>query len=85
MNRKEQIAISILKNLELGNGRRMREEVVHRIVMLELAHLQVSTTEIRNALQDEETSGTVARHLGDYGAVSFVLTDFGRDKLIARV
>ena len=84
MNRKEQIALSILKNLELGNGRMMREEVVHRIVMLELAHLQVSTTEIRQGLQDLEAKGKVASHRDDYGNFSFVLTDTGRAELLSR-
>lgn len=84
MNRKEQIAISILKNLELGNGRLMREEVVHRIVSLELAHLQVSTTEIRTALQDLEGKLKVASDRDDYGNVSFVLTTAGKAELLAR-
>ncbi len=84
MNRKEQIALSILKNLELGNGRMMREEILHRIVMLELAHLQVSTTEIRAALQDLEAKLKVASHRDGYENVSFVLTDTGRAELLSR-
>ena len=84
MNRKEQIAISILKNLELANGRCVREEVLHRIVMLELAHLQVNTTEIRTALQDAEAKLQIASNRDDYGNVSFVLTDTGRALLLSR-
>ncbi len=84
MNRKEQIALSILKNLELGNGRLMREEILHRIVMLELAHLQVSTTEIRTAFQDLEDKQKIASDRDDYGNVSFVLTVVGRAELLAR-
>lgn len=84
MNRKEQIAISILKNLELSNGRMMREEILHRIVMLELAHLRVSTTEIRSALETAEAAGKVASDRDDYGNVSFVLTSAGKAELLAR-
>lgn len=84
MNRKEQISISILKNLELANGRLMREEILHRIVMLELAHLQVNTTEIKQALQDAEAKGKVASNRDGYDNVSFVLTENGRAELLAR-
>ena len=84
MNRKEQVALSILKNLELGNGRLMREEVMHRIVMLELAHLRVSVTEIRTEQQDLETRGLVASDRDHYGNVSFVLTSAGKAELLAR-
>ena len=84
MNRREQLAISILKNLELGNGRLMREEVVHRIVSLELAHLQVSTTEIRTALQSAEDAGQVASSRDTFENVSYVLTETGRALLLSR-
>ena len=83
MNRKSQIALAILKNLELGNGRLMREEVVHRIVMLELAHLQVSTTEIKQSLLDGERAGKVASDRDSYGNASFVLTSAGKAELLA--
>jgi hypothetical protein len=84
MNRKEQISLSILKNLELSNGRMMREEILHRIVMLELAHLQVSTTEIKQSLQDAEMKGKIASDRDGYGNVSFVLTSTGKAELLSR-
>lgn len=84
MNRKEQIAFTILNTLSLSNGRMMREEILHRIAMMELAYMQVSTTEIRAALQDLESRLKVASHRDDYGNVSFVLTDTGRAELLAR-
>ena len=84
MNRREQIALSVLKNLELANGRFMREEVLHRIVMLELAHMKVSTTELRTALQDAEAKGQVASSQDGFDNVSFVLTETGRALLLSR-
>ena len=84
MNRKEQIAISILKNLELGNGRLVRAEILLRIVALELAHLQVSATEIRAALQAAEEAGQVASSRDDFQNLSYVLTDTGRALLLSR-
>lgn len=84
MIRKEQVALSILKNLELANGRFMREEILHRIVMLELAYMKASTTEIKQALEAAEMRGTIASDLDDYGNVSFVLTQAGKAELLAR-
>ena len=84
MNRKEQIAISILKNLELGNGRLVRAEILLRIVALELAHLQVSATEIRAALQAAEEAGQVASSRDAFENLSYVLTDTGRALLLSR-
>ena len=84
MNRKEQLALSILKNLELGNGRLVRTEILLRIVALELAHLQVSTTEIRAALQTAEDAGQVASSRDTFENVSYVLTDTGRALLLSR-
>lgn len=84
MNRKEQLAISILKNLELGNGRMVRGEILHRIVALELAHLQVSATEIRAALQAEEDAGRIASSRDAFQNVSYVLTETGRALLLSR-
>ena len=84
MNRKEQLAISILKNLELGNGRLVRTEILQRIVALELSHLQVSTTEIRAALQAEEEAGRVASSRDALENLSYVLTDTGRALLLSR-
>ena len=84
MNRKEQIAISILKNLELGNGRLVRAEILLRIVALELAHLQVSATEIRAALQTAEEAGQVASSRDAFENLSYVLTDTGRALLLSR-
>ena len=57
---------------------------MHRIVSLELAHLQVSTTEIRTALQDLEAKGKIASDRDDYGNVSYVLTSAGKAELLAR-
>lgn len=84
MNRREQIAISILKNLELSNGRLMREEILLRIVALELAHLQVSATEIRRELGDAEAKQRIACSTDDFQNRSFVLTEIGRAFLLAR-
>lgn len=84
MNRREVLAHSILNNLAAGNGRLMREDVLARIVALELAHAQVSVSEIRQGLKDLEERGKIYGDRDDYGTVRFVLTDLGRAELLAR-
>ena len=84
MNRKEQIAISVLNNAKLGNGRAVPEEVIHRMVALELAFLKVGITEIRQALKDAEEKSRLASTRDEFDNVAFVLTQTGEAFLLSR-
>lgn len=84
MNRKEQIAISVLTNAKLGNGRFVPEKVVLQMVALELAFLRASVTEIRQALKDAEENGRLASSTDEFNNVSYVLTQTGEAFLLSR-
>lgn len=84
MNRKEQIAISVLNNVKLGNGHAVPADVVQRMVALELAFLKVSITEIRDALKDAEEKGRVASITDEFENVTYVLTQTGTAFLLSR-
>ena len=84
MNRKEQVALSVLNNAKLGNSLPVPEEVIYRIVALELAFLKVSITEIRQALKDAEEKGRIASSTDEFENVAFVLTQTGQAFLLSR-
>ena len=85
MNRKEQITMSVLKNVRgIGNCRAVPEGVILRIVSLELAFLQASITEIRQALKDSEEKGRVASTTDEFDNLTYVLTQTGEAFLLSR-
>ena len=84
MNRREQIAISVLNTVKSGNGHAVPEDVVLRMVSLELAFLKVSITEIREELKDAEEKVRLASITDEFKNVTYVLTQTGTAFLLSR-
>ena len=84
MNRKEQICISILRALKLAGEFMVREDVLARSVVLELRHIQVNYTELKDCVEKLERDGKIRSERDGYDVVRFVLSESGRAELLAK-